>query len=40
MSGPLLPLAVSLAGAYGVFLLYTAFAFGWRGVQELSLIHI
>lgn len=31
MSGPLLPLAVSLAGAYGVFLLYTAFAFGWRG---------
>jgi tight adherence protein B len=31
VSGPLLPLAVSLAGAYGVFLLYTAFAFGWRG---------
>lgn len=31
MNGPLLPLAVSLAGAYGVFLLYTAFVFGWRG---------
>jgi tight adherence protein B len=29
---PVLPLAVALAGAYGVFLLYTAFAFGWRGV--------
>lgn len=26
------PLLVSLAGAYGVFLLYTALAFGWRGV--------
>jgi tight adherence protein B len=25
-------LAVSLAAAYGVFLLYTALAFGWRGV--------
>ena len=31
MSTPLLPLAVSLAGAYGVFLLYTAIVFGWRG---------
>ncbi len=29
---PLLPLAVALAGAYGVFLLYTAIAFGWHGV--------
>jgi len=28
---PLLPLAIALAGAYGVFLLYTAVAFGWRG---------
>lgn len=26
------PLLVSLAGAYGVFLLYTAVVFGWRGV--------
>jgi tight adherence protein B len=34
MSGdaPLLPLVVALAGAYGVFLLYTAAALGWRGV--------
>ena len=31
MSGALLPLAVALAGAYGVYLLYTAWAFGWRG---------
>ena len=29
---PLLPLLVALSGAYGVFLLYTAVAFGWRGV--------
>jgi tight adherence protein B len=29
---PLLPLVVALAGAYGVFLLYTAVAFGWRGL--------
>ncbi len=28
----LLPLLVALAGAYGVFLLYTALAFGWRGL--------
>ena len=28
----LLPLLVALAGAYGVFLLYTALAFGWGGV--------
>ncbi len=28
----LLPLLVALAGAYGVFLLYTALVFGWRGV--------
>ena len=27
-----LPLAVALTGAYGVYLLYTAVAFGWRGV--------
>jgi tight adherence protein B len=27
-----LPLAVALVGAYGVFLLYTAAAFGWRGL--------
>lgn len=29
---PLLPLVIALAGAYGVFLLYTAFAFRWRGL--------
>jgi tight adherence protein B len=29
---PLLPLVVALAGAYGVFLLYTALVFGWRGL--------
>ncbi len=29
---PLLPLVVALAGAYGVFLLYTALGFGWRGL--------
>ncbi len=29
---PLLPLAVALAGAYGVFLLYTAIAFRWQGL--------
>ncbi len=29
---PLLPLAIALAGAYGVLLLYTSAAFGWRGV--------
>jgi tight adherence protein B len=28
----LLALVVALAGAYGVFLLYTALAFGWRGL--------
>lgn len=28
----LLPLVVALAGAYGVFLLYTSLAFGWRGL--------
>jgi tight adherence protein B len=28
----LLPLVVALAGAYGVFLLYTAAVFGWRGL--------
>ena len=28
----LLPLVVAIAGAYGVFLLYTAAAFGWRGI--------
>ena len=27
-----LALAVAQAGAYGVFLLYTAAAFGWRGL--------
>ena len=29
---PILPLAVALAGAYGVFLLYTAIAFRWQGL--------
>ena len=29
---PLLALVVALLGAYGVFLLYTAVAFGWRGL--------
>ncbi|MGI8810633.1 MAG: type II secretion system F family protein [Acidimicrobiales bacterium] len=29
---PLLALAVALTGAYGVFLLYTAIAFGWHGM--------
>ena len=29
---PLLALLVALLGAYGVFLLYTAAAFGWRGL--------
>ena len=29
---PLLAVVVALLGAYGVFLLYTAIAFGWRGV--------
>jgi tight adherence protein B len=29
---PFLPLVVALAGAYGVFLLYTALVFGWRGL--------
>ena len=28
----LLPVVIALAGAYGVFLLYTALVFGWRGV--------
>lgn len=28
----LLPLVVALAGAYGVFLVYTSVAFGWRGL--------
>lgn len=28
----LLPVLVALVGAYGVFLLYTAFVLGWRGV--------
>ena len=28
----LLPVVVALVGAYGVFLLYTAFVLGWRGV--------
>ncbi|HEX2048110.1 MAG TPA: hypothetical protein VHF27_10115 [Acidimicrobiales bacterium] len=28
----LLPLLIALAGAYGVYLLYTAAVFGWRGV--------
>jgi tight adherence protein B len=28
----LLPVVVALVGAYGVFLLYTAAAFGWRGL--------
>ena len=28
----LLPLLIALAGAYGVFLVYTALVFGWRGV--------
>jgi tight adherence protein B len=28
----LLPLVVALLGAYGVFLLYTSVAFGWRGL--------
>ena len=34
MSGgsPVLALVVALLGAYGVFLLYTAAAFGWRGL--------
>ena len=32
MSGGLLPLAVALVGAYGVFLLYTAVVFRWRGL--------
>jgi tight adherence protein B len=34
MSGgsPLLALVVALLGAYGVFLMYTAAAFGWRGL--------
>ena len=27
-----LPLLIALAGAYGVFLVYTALVFGWRGV--------
>lgn len=29
---PFVPLAVALTGAYGVFLLYTAIAFRWRGL--------
>jgi tight adherence protein B len=31
-TGTVLGLVVALVGAYGVFLLYTSFAFGWRGV--------
>jgi tight adherence protein B len=30
--GPFLPLLIALAGAYGVFLLYTAVVFRWRGL--------
>lgn len=29
---PLVPLVIALAGAYGVFLLYSAVALGWRGL--------
>lgn len=29
---PLLPLTIALAGAFGVFLLYTGIAFGWQGL--------
>ncbi len=33
---PLLPLAVALTGASGVFLLYTSIAFGWRGFGAVT----
>jgi tight adherence protein B len=32
VTGPIVPLLIAIAGAYGVFLLYTSFAFGWRGL--------